>query len=345
MLYQHDFLSLFERFIHVSEKGQRVKKNGSRVSAGTIKNYYNTQRLLTGFTTSKNFSLILYEIKGNNKREFHFTKKYYATFYNKFCRYLLDDHHVFNNYVGQNIKIIRVFFNWCLQEKGINTGPFFRNFYVLNEEPPIITLSFEQLNFLIYETAFDAKLLPHLRVTKDIFIIGCLTSLRISDVRRLKKHHLVHRDGNTYLNIAAQKTQYESLVKLPDFCIAILDKYRHNRKRLLPVPITCRFNQRLKEICEIAGWTWTMHKQRKSGSKTIDLKKNNKPYRFCDLVSSHTMRRTCITNMLVAGMTEYIAKKVSGHTGNSKSFFRYVSLAQKISDAEIDKVFCRFKPA
>lgn len=203
----------------------------------------------------------------------------------------------------------------------------------------------EQLNFLIYNDTFNDKLKSHLQKTKDIFIVGCLTGLRISDVRRLKQQHVVNRDGNTYLNIAAQKTGYETLVKLPEFCIAIIKKYK-SKQKLLPVPITCRFNKRLKEICELAEWIWPVIKQRKRGSKIMDLKSvQNKPYRFCDLVSSHTMRRTCITNMLVSGMPEHIVRKISGHTSNSKSFFRYVSLAQKITDREIEKVFCRLKPS
>lgn len=229
-------------------------------------------------------------------------------------------------------------------EKGINTGFFHRSFYVLHEEPPILTLSIEQLNFLIHNEEFNNKLKPHLRVSKDIFIVGCFTGLRISDVKRLKKQHWVYRDEVYYLNIAAQKTGYETLVKLPPFCVKILQKYKGKQKRLLPVPINCRFNKRIKEIAELAGWTWEMAKQRSAGNKVIELRSTtNKPYRFCDLISSHTMRRTCITNMLVSGMPEHVVRKISGHAGNSKSFFRYVSLAQKIADAEIEKVFSRFE--
>lgn len=328
-----------------SENGRRIKKNGHRITANTIQNYRNTLRLLNDFIFRKKFNLILYEIKGNNKREFNFLKRYSANFYNSFCKYLLDDLNVLNNYVGQNIKIVRVFYNWCLYEKGISTGFFYKQFYVLHEEPPIITLSIEQLNFLIYNDTFNDKLKPHLQTAKDIFIVGCLTGLRISDVRRLKQQHVVARDGNTYLNIAAQKTGYETLVKLPEFCVAIIRKYK-GKQKLLPVPIACRFNKRLKEICELAEWTWPVVKQRRRGSKIIELKLAvNEPYRFCDLVSSHTMRRTSITNMLVSGMPEHVVRKISGHTNNSKSFFRYVSLAQKITDTEIEKVFCRLKPS
>jgi integrase len=345
MLYEHNFIDLFQKFIKASETGKRVKKTGHKINANTIRNYYNTLRLLNEFVIKKGCDLILYEIKGNNKREFNYVKKYSATFYNKFCSYLFDNLSVLNNYAGQNIKIIRIFYNWVLFEKGINTGYFHKNFYVLHEEPPILTLSIEQLNFLIYDKSFNQKLKLHLNKAKDIFIVGCLTGLRISDLKRLKRQHLIHRDGNSYLNIATQKTGYDSIVKLPEFCVVILSKYKGRQKQLLPVPITCRFNKYLKQIGELAGWTWPIVKQRRSGNKIVELKTSqNKPFRFCDSISSHTMRRTCITNMLIAGMPEHIARKVSGHSSNSKSFYRYVSLAQKITDSEIEKVFCRLKP-
>jgi len=240
---------------------------------------------------------------------------------------------------------VRSFYNWCVYERGVNSGFFHKKFYVLHEEPPIITLSIEQLNFLIFNQAFHEKLSRHLQVTKDIFIVGCVTALRISDIRRLKRQHFIVRDGLQYLNIASKKTGYESLIKLPDFAVTIIKKYKSKTNQLLPIPILCRFNARLKQICEIAEWTWPVIKQRKKGNKTIDLKPAcNKPYRFCDLITSHIMRRSCITNMLVAGMPEHVVKMVSGHTSDSKSFSRYVSLAQKIMDTEINKIHDLLKP-
>ena len=97
----------------------------------------------------------------------------------------------------------------------------------------------------------------------------------------------------------------------------------------------------------MAGWTTEMPKERTVGNKKITIKhpdNKGKQYRFCDLVSSHTMRRTCITSMLTAGMPEHVVRKISGHTSDSKSFFRYVALAQKLVDTEIDKLFIRLLP-
>jgi integrase len=73
-----------------------------------------------------------------------------------------------------------------------------------------------------------------------------------------------------------------------------------------------------------------------------DIKGKQKS-RFCDMISSHIMRRTCITIMLTSGIPELVVKKVSGHSNNSKSFFRYVNFAQEIMDSEIDKMHRNFE--
>ncbi|QYS87063.1 hypothetical protein JJC03_03590 [Flavobacterium oreochromis] len=55
-------------------------------------------------------------------------------------------------------------------------------------------------------------------------------------------------------------------------------------------------------------------------------------------MSSHMMRRTAITTMLILGMPELLVRKISGHSHNSASFHRYVHYAQVYLDREIEKV-------
>jgi integrase len=62
-------------------------------------------------------------------------------------------------------------------------------------------------------------------------------------------------------------------------------------------------------------------------SEQIWIKKGSvSKTRFCDLMSSHMMRRTAITTMLILGMPEHMVRNVSGHTDNSGSFYRYVQI-------------------
>lgn len=51
------------------------------------------------------------------------------------------------------------------------------------------------------------------------------------------------------------------------------------------------------------------------------------------------MRRTAITTMLMMGMKEHVVKQISGHSNDSKSFYRYVNLVQSYLDNEMDEVF------
>jgi len=343
MLVQHNLPILFQKFINASRSGKRRRKNGGLLTTGTIKNYENVLRLLTDFAETHKLSLV--EIRGNNKKEFHSAKTQNRKFYKEYCDFMTKKHGAVNNYTGQSIKTLRTFYNWVNLELGINTGNFHKSFYVPSEDIPIVTLSIEQLNFMIHDKAFEMSLPGYLQKAKDVFVFGCTTGLRISDIRRLRLQHIVYRDGATYVNISTQKVGYETLIKLPSFCMDIIRKYKFQKKKLLPIALDSRFNTRIRELCERAGYTWHMPKYRKVGNKLIEVKKEGKQYRFCDMVSSHTMRRTCITNMLCSGMPEHVVRKISGHVGNSKSFFRYVELAQKLVDQEIDKMFDRLQVA
>jgi hypothetical protein len=118
MLIEHDLLQLFRKFITASRSGKRRKKNGEKITGATIDNYNNTLKLLQGFAEA--FPLIVYELKGNSKKDFQSAKKYYGRLYKSFCEHLGKKYNAVNNYTGHNIKIIRSFFNWCQSELGVS---------------------------------------------------------------------------------------------------------------------------------------------------------------------------------------------------------------------------------
>jgi integrase len=340
MLKQHSFLPLFNKFITCSSNGKRLNKNGTRIKPQTVANYGYACKLLEEFAAVKKFDLIIYEIKGNNKREHSILKTYWKKFYKQFTQFLHSDKGCFDNYTGQTIKQIRTFFNWLNADQGIATGPYHKSFYVRKEEVAIITLSVQQLQFLIYDTAFHESLSDALQRCKDFFVFGCTVGLRYSDLCKLKKQNIEQRDGVTYLKVRSQKTATDTMVKLPPHALSILEKYKKLKTGLLPAVSLFRFNANVKKVAELAGWVQPVPKFRTV--RGVDVQqKNSKPTRFCDCVSSHTMRRTSITTMLTSGMPEHVVRKISGHTNDSKAFFRYVNLAQTLMDVEIDKMHSR----
>ena len=170
-----------------------------------------------------------------------------------------------------------------------------------------------------------------------MFIFGSITGLRFSDLIKLSKNNLEKRDGNFYLVTKSKKTKQKSFVKLPHFLIELIKRYKKSKTLLPPISLY-RFNANIKKICLLAGWDYPVEKWRdKEGISKKIRNGNSETFRFCDLVSSHIMRRTAITTMLTLGVPELIVRKVSGHSDGSKEFFRYVELAQQYIDKEINK--------
>lgn len=201
-----------------------------------------------------------------------------------------------------------------------------------------------QLQFLINNRHFEAGLIKPLQKAKDIFVFGSTVALRVSDLFAIKFSDIECMGTYYYLPVKTIKTGTHVRIKLPTYAVEIIEKFRSNargRKTVFPPVPRTRFNNQLKAIAEMAGWiNYTGRMRTKRGIPVKSKGKANKDlYRFCDLVSSHTMRRTAITTMLMLGMKEHVVRKISGHADNSKSFYRYVNLVQSYMDNEMDEVF------
>jgi hypothetical protein len=168
-------------------------------------------------------------------------------------------------------------------------------------------------------------------------------ALRSSDLFNIKFTDIERVGASSYLVIKSLKTEVTTRIKLPPYALDIIENFRKKgtkRKTVLPYISMNRFNKNIRLIAEKAGWICERVKARSQRGEIIEIYKNNKKsYRFCDLLSSHVMRRTAITTMLMLGMPEHVVKKISGHSANSKAFYRYVNLVQSYLDTETDKVF------
>ncbi|WP_203258166.1 tyrosine-type recombinase/integrase [Hyunsoonleella ulvae] len=337
-------LPLFKQFIRDSETGKRLKKNGERITKGSINNYKYTFNNLQKFSIDTGYELRICDASKLNKRELRSEKNYWKKFYKSFTDYMYKNG-CFDNYVGANIKLIRTFFNYLKYDRDFPTGDFQHLFYVRKEDVDILVLSPEQLKFLIHDTEFENSLTPAIRRIKDIFVFGCTTGLRFSDIFNLTNKNFEQQNNDWYLKIKSQKTKTYSFIKLPEYAIEIYKTYKSKSSKI-PVfkPISLFvFNRNLKLIGEKAGFTTPIAMTRERQGKTKMLHKNVKQIRFCDKMSSHMMRRTAITTLLILGMPEHLVRKISGHSYASNSFNRYVHYAQAYIDKEIDKVHSKLE--
>lgn len=332
-------LPLLTGFISDTQKGKITKPNGKPLSPGTIAQYQNLYRLLQQFELLSGSPISIISAHKLTTRRLQVQKNYWIRFHRNFCRFLYKHCACYDNYVGAQLKLLRSVFWYLQNEKGILCAPYIKTFYVCKEEIPIITLSPSRVQFLITDSNFRKHLPPHLRKVLDIMVFGLTVALRYSDLMALEKKQLTRFQNHWYLIHKAQKTGNQSMVKLPDYILEFIQQQPKKDKKLLPQLSKNQFNLSMKKIGEIAGWTETLPKYRERQGKRSEIYKearNKTSFRFCDHMSSHMLRRSAITNMLLLGMSEIMVRKISGHAPGSKEFYRYVNIAQSYLDQETD---------
>jgi len=333
-----ELLPLLQQFIKSSQKGHRRKADGNRLTGGTVDNYTNCYRLLNQFCESRQFTLRLRLFNRLNKRDQLTEKNYWKKFYRQFTDYLYNDLDLYDNYVGSVIKSLRTFFNYLAVEKQLPVGLYHKQFFIPKEDIPVIALTTAQLQFLIHDHAFEQSLSAALQRTKDVFVFGCTVGLRYSDLYNLTRANIEQQPTGWYVKVNSQKTNTYTSVLLPQYAVDILCKYTSRKRQALPVISKFNFNKQLKQLAEKAGWVHNIMKTRQKRGKASLQADANAP-RFCDVISSHTMRRTAITTLLTLGMPELMVRKVSGHAPNSKEFFKYVALSQQRLDEETMRAY------
>lgn len=346
-LNKDQFFQLLEDFINDSKTGKRTKKNGQRIQPASIYHYHYLKLQLKDFCENVKFELKLYIDNNLPYNQKLTAKRYYNKFYQQFTNYLYIKKKYFDNYVGLLMNALKAFFNYLNLERHISVGNYHKSFYSPKEEIPIIALSVEQLNLIIYDEQFNQQLVEkNLVQIRDVFVFGCSVALRISDLLSLNFKNLIVMQGVHYLKVKSQKTNTYTSVKLPDFAVEVIKKYQKKDSRLLPNITAQWFNKQLKIMATLIPDNFEMVKIRERRGKQIVLYRNVKNkthFKLSDHITSHTMRKTAITTMLNLGMPEHIVRKISGHAANSREFYRYVQMAQNVIDKESDKVFEKVK--
>ncbi len=339
-------MPLFKAFVKEQVDGKHLQPNGKIIRKATIKNYKTLLKNLIGFEQKEAKAIRIKDYDSLNKRTRIIESHYWEKFYLKFTDYLFSEVDAYDNYVGMNMKLLRAFFNYVNHHLCIPTGQYHDNFYRLEEEIPVIVISPERLHFLIYNQELENKLTKRLKIKKDMLIFGCTTALRFSDLTSLNKTNIEYIGDRVYLCKQSIKTGITMRILLPDYCMEILKKYKRRKRSLFPPISNTNFNIGLRTIARLAGWTELVGKTRSRRGVAItqySLENNMQEYRFCDLVSSHIMRRTAITTLLQLGMNEINVRHISGHRPNSASFFRYVNYSASFFDDEMNKYYEKLK--
>lgn len=156
---------------------------------------------------------------------------------------------------------------------------------------------------------------------RDIFVVGCLTGQRISDYSRINNNMIVRLDGKEFIMLIQQKTRKKIYIPLDIRVKRILEKYGG----MLPKMSASSINELIKLLAEIMGWTY---------EAKIDISRlgGKRKTRFCDLISTHTARRSFATNAYAAKVPISSIMAITGHS-SEKTLRRY--LKQQAEDKAV----------
>ena len=151
---------------------------------------------------------------------------------------------------------------------------------------------------------------------RDMFIIACYTALRISDIQKLKE--AVIRDGV----ISLYQTKTKEQVEIP-ILKEISPLISYYQKAGFPSIDICKANKVIKELAKRCGINQPIkHKEHRGGS--IHVKTQPK----WEMISFHTARRSCITNLYKRGYPVNYIMTLSGHR-SIQAFQRYMRATSK----------------
>ena len=155
------------------------------------------------------------------------------------------------------------------------------------------------------------RTLEHVR---DVFIVGCLTGQRVSDYARICEDMITEINGVEFILLTQQKTDKKVYIPVDRRVRQILDKYDGKLPHVCPNEM----NKLIKTVGLLLGWT---HDCGFDG-KRLNPKRGR---RFCDMLLSHTARRSFATNAYKAGVPLSSIQAITGHSSEAQ-LRRYLKL-------------------
>ena len=271
------FFEVYELFME-----ERIKRQ--LWSNSTIKRYFNIKNLLLSFEKEKKYALTLNSI--NSKFLTEFTDYCYS--YKGHC----------TNTYSRNLGLVITFLNWSLENKHtFNTEfkKFKKPSRVLTRQEALTKENIEQIYNHKFKTIKE-------EITKDLFVIQCLTGVRYEDVHSIGRantfeDYILVKDGK-------DPTKPERTIPLLPVTKEILMKYDY----VLPERSNQKQNDYIKEILKKLDFTREVEYTVAKGSRHI---KYTKP--FYKRITTHTARRSYITIMRNHGIADKTIMSISGH--------------------------------
>ncbi|MFD2569961.1 site-specific integrase [Spirosoma soli] len=295
------FTAYIERFVTEAKAGKRLNARSVHYAAYTLAGYMKLKRVLERYRTET----------GNSTDYDAYTLDYYNAF-----KLWLTGRGLTLNYVGTLLKDLKVMLKQAHYD-GMHTNLIFqhRDFKKLVEDVDNVYLTDDELTQLY---SLNLSTNSRLDRVRDLFLIGCYTGLRFSDFSELRPENITH--NGRILTRKTLKTSERVSIPLNPKVLSILAKY----EGIPPRTITNqKMNDYLKELCRLAGLTDAVEVSRTKGGR-----KETRYLEKCEMVTTHTARRSFATNAFLAKVPTVSIMKITGHRSEAV-FLRYIKISSE----------------
>lgn len=232
-------------------------------------------------------------------------------FYEDFISWLRNKKNYKENTVGSHIKDLKAVLNEAYKQK-LHDNADFLNFYKPQVEVDKVFFTEEEIDRL-YHLDLTSPMQDKVR---DIIILGCYVAQRHSDYSVISKDD-IKEDG--YIHITQRKGGNRIVIPVHPIVREILDKYNGYPPQLAQAVV----NREIKHIAKAAGMNEKIQvTEIKGGEKKVYYKEK------WEMVSTHTARRSGITNALLAGVPRQECMYLSGHKTES-AFNKYICITKR----------------
>ncbi len=276
----NDFFKVYDKFIEAKQSEYML----GNIVKTTMNKYKFTKELLLEFEKSAKINL---SFSGFNEEV-----------YNKFLNHCINKRGYSANTLHKMAGFVKVFLNWALDNKFTFNNDFLKFKKPKKFKTDEVALTMEQVKE-IYNYDFSKN--PRLEKVRDLFVLGCTTSLRFGNYSKIDKSDI----QNDCIRVVDFKSKSKKLsIPLNPISKEILEKYDYK----LPRISNQKMNEYIKEVFKVAGFDFEIKKTMKYGNKLVE-----NTQQFYERISSHTARRSFITIMKNQRVPDKVIMSITGH--------------------------------
>lgn len=184
-------------------------------------------------------------------------------------------------------------------------------------------LEFSQFEFDKKDTRLDKA--------RDLWCFMAFTSLRYSDLSRLRSGHII---DNKRIEKVAQKTDERLYIPLTEGALKIIEKYKDKPGKnglLFNVPSNQKMNDYIKLAAKAAGLDREI-----IDTYYIGTERKEESYKFHEIIGCHDARRTFVSCSLAMGIPVQVVMKCTGHS-DYETMKPYIEIASETQSVQMEK--------